>query len=64
MKHVMRPHEQFFIYSMRKRLRVTAIFTDQAAADAHMERHREQVIVGCFGPFIFLADQHDHGLKD
>lgn len=53
--------EKLFIASMGKKLRVTAIFTDDEAANSHMARS-DDAVIAVFGPFIFLANKYDHGL--
>ena len=54
-------HQALYVRSMRKALRVTAIFTDDSEANAHMAKHPDDAVVACFGPFIFLASRRDKG---
>ena len=61
MHHVMSKDERLFIFSMGKRLRITAIFTDDDAANAHMAK-TDDAVIACHGPFIFLANKYDRGL--
>lgn len=63
-KKIMREgQELLYLYSMGKRLRVTAIFTDEAEANNYMEKSnlREGVIAEV-KPFIFLANLNDRGI--
>jgi hypothetical protein len=60
-KHIMAKDELLHIYSMRKRLRIYAIFTNAADANDYMAKHDNLAVVACFGNFIFLADQYDKG---
>lgn len=56
--------EYLWIYSMGKKMRVTAITDNDKEANAHMEKTgvREGVIA-CFGPFVFMANLYDRGEK-
>lgn len=56
------PPEEVYLYSMGKRLRLTAIFDNDDDANAHMEKSNDAV-VACFGPFILCADKYDQGQK-
>jgi len=56
-------HQVLYVRSMRKLLRVTAIFTDDDEANAYMTKHREEAVVAVMAPFILIADVHDHGLE-
>lgn len=53
-----------YVRSMGKALRVTAWFTDEAAANAYMAsaRGRQEGVVAQFGELILLADMHDKGV--
>lgn len=57
----MKPEQILHIYSMGKRLRVTAIFHSDAEANAHMERHPDEGVIAAFDPYVFLANIHDRG---
>lgn len=62
--HKAQDHEFLYIHSMGKRIRVTAIYTDTDDANRHMERSdNNDAVIACFGPFIFLADKYDTGIK-
>ena len=50
-----------YVRSMRKLLKVTAIFTDDDAANAYMATHRDEGVVAVMGEFILVANLHDHG---
>ena len=60
MKYIAKTDDKLFLFSMGKRLRVTAIFTDLAEANAHMGR-TDDAVIACFGPFIILANQYGKG---
>jgi len=60
--HVARDGEVLWLYSMGKRFQVTAIFTTDAEANAHMEKHDSQAVIAAFGPFIVLANKYE-GVK-
>ena len=55
--------QMLYVRSMGKLLKVTAIFTDEAAANYYMENVRDEGVVAEFRPFIFMANLHDHGLS-
>lgn len=62
MKHFARPHEQLWIYSMGKRFRVRAMFTDDLAANAFMARNRDTGAIAAFGAFVIVANLYE-GVK-
>lgn len=59
--HRSKAQEKIYLYSMGKRLRVTAMFTDVKDANAYMERHDDEGVIAELGPFIFLANLYDQG---
>lgn len=59
MTHTAKTDEMLWIYSMGKRFRVTAIFTDDASANLWMERHRDQGLIAEFGPFRIIANLYE-----
>ena len=59
MNHTAKPGEVLWLCSMGKRFQVTAIFTEEAEANAHMETHDDQAVIACFGPFIVLANKYE-----
>lgn len=61
MHHIAKQDDKLYIYSMGKRLRVTAVFSDDESANAHMARHSDDAVIACFGQFVFLANKYDHG---
>lgn len=61
-KHFAKPHEQLWIYSMGKRFRVRAMFTDDLAANAYMARNRDTGAIAAFGPFVVVANLYE-GVK-
>jgi len=58
----LKAEQSLYVRTMGKALRVTAIFTDMAACNAYLERHRDEGVVAEFAPFIFVAHLHDHGI--
>lgn len=62
MQRVLGETEMLYVRSMGKALRVTAIFTNDDAANARMAKVDEGV-VAVFGPFVLLANLHDKGIK-
>ena len=56
--HKAKPHENLWLFSMGKRFRITAVFTTDAEANTHMETHKDEAVIACFGPFIFLAENY------
>jgi hypothetical protein len=62
----MKEDEQVYIRSMRKLLRVTAVFPigkdGEVAANARMERTNDAVVAE-FAGLIWLADKGDRGLE-
>ncbi len=61
MKHIAKPDDKLHMYSMGKRLRVTAIFTDIDEANKHMN-NTDDAVIACFGGFIICANQYDKGV--
>lgn len=55
------PKQQIYIFSMGKKLLITAIFDNEDEANAHMAKTDDAVIAE-FGRFIFLANKYDKGL--
>jgi hypothetical protein len=53
--------QKLFIYSMGKKIRVTAIFHDDAEANKYMERHKDEGVIACFTPYVFIANVYDLG---
>jgi hypothetical protein len=52
--------QEIYIYSMGKKLKITAIFDNEAEANANMAK-TDNAVVGEFGKFIFLANKYDTG---
>ena len=52
--------QESYIYSMGKKLKITAIFDNEAEANANMAK-TDNAVVGEFGKFIFLANKYDTG---
>ena len=59
---ILKPEHGLYVQSMRKFLRVTAMFDSDDAANAHMAKHGDDAVVACFGPFVLLANVHDKGV--
>lgn len=57
--HAAKPWDDLLWLQMGKRFPVTAIFTDTAEANAHMEKHSEQGLAAEFGPFLILANEKE-----
>ncbi len=57
----MKPDQILQIFSMGKRLRVTAIFHSDAEANAYMEKHQDEGVIAAFDPYVFLANVYDKG---
>ena len=55
--------EIIYVRSMGKALRVTAIFTNDAEANAYMAANRDEGVVAEFGTLILLANVYDKGEK-
>ena len=52
-----------YVSSMRKALRVTAIFDNDREANEHMAKHSEAAVVACVGPLVLIADKYDQGIN-
>jgi hypothetical protein len=63
MEHIAKPDEQLWLYSMGKRFRVRAIFTDVSGSNRFMEQHNETALIACFGPFQVIANVYE-GVKE
>ncbi len=56
------PHQRLYIDSdAGPRVRVTAIFSDADAANAHMEQHEDDAVIAVFGSYVMLASKLDKG---
>jgi hypothetical protein len=55
------PDQKLFIYSMGKRLRITAIFHGDDDANAYLERHSDEAVIACADPYVFIANKYDKG---
>ena len=59
----LKEHQQLYVRSMGKMLRVTAFYTAVDDANRHMERPgNTDAVVAEFGQLILLADIGDRGL--
>jgi hypothetical protein len=56
MQHIARESDQLWLYSMGKRFRVRAIFTNDDDSNAFMAKHNDAAIIACFGPFQVIAN--------
>jgi len=53
-----------YVRSMGKVIEVTAIFSDDANANAHMAKpNNNDGVVACWGPLVILADMYDKGIE-
>lgn len=57
----LKPEQILYVQTMGKQLRVTALFASDDEANDYMERHRDEGVVACFGPFVILANLYDKG---
>jgi hypothetical protein len=55
--------QPFFIHTMGRSVRVTAIFTDEAAANAFMAQTPGHGVIDVYGPYIFLASVYAKGTE-
>jgi len=62
MQHIAKESEKLYFCSMGKKLRITAIFTNDEEANRHMLKNQDQATIACFGPFVFLANKYDKGI--
>lgn len=56
-----KPGELVYIFSMGKRLKLTAIATSDDAANRHMAKNPKDAVVACFGPLVLMANRYDQG---
>lgn len=56
-----RPEQSVYVRSMGKLLQITAIWSTDAEANADLEKHRDDAVVACFGPYVLLANKYDDG---
>ena len=54
--------ETVYIYSMGKKLKITAIFTNDDEANAHIAK-TDDAVVAMFGKYIIMANRYDQGSK-
>lgn len=52
--------QQVFIYSMGKKLRLTAIADNDEDANKHMAR-TDDAVIACFGTLVLMASRYDNG---
>ena len=57
----MNKDQQVYIYSMGKKLKITAIFHDDKACNNWLERNPNHGVIACAEPYIFVAHLYDHG---
>ena len=57
-KHVFKENEHLWLYSMGKRFRITAIFTEIEQANDYMATHPDAACIAEFKPFVFLANKY------
>lgn len=53
--------QTIYIYSMGKRLQLTAIFDNDYDANKHMEK-TEDAVIATFGKYVLLANKYDKGI--
>lgn len=57
----LKDHQMLYVRSMGKAFRVTAIFTDDDAANDFMAKNPGHAVMAVFGDVIFLAETNDLG---
>jgi hypothetical protein len=63
MKTILKDHQDLYVRSMGKALRVTAIFTSADEANVYMATHSDQAVVAEFAPFVLIANVYDPGIR-
>lgn len=53
-------NQQVFVYSMGKKLKLTAIADTDEDANRHMAR-TDDAVVACFGTLVLMASKYDSG---
>jgi microcompartment protein CcmK/EutM len=61
MKHISKENELLLIYSMGKKLKITAMFDNDDECNKHLAQSNDSVIA-CFGGFVLCADKSDKGI--
>lgn len=62
MANLINKETRFYIRSMGKLLRVTAMFETDEEANSHMEKHSGSAVVAVLGHLVLVADKHDRGV--
>jgi hypothetical protein len=52
-----------YVRSMGKALRITAMFNNDADANAYMEKNKDEAVIAVIEDIVFLANVHDKGEK-
>lgn len=61
MKYIMKEDDKMYIFSMGKKLRLTAIFDNEKECNDYCAKCNDGVIAS-FGNFVFCADCNDKGI--
>jgi hypothetical protein len=59
----LKPEHVIYVRSMGKALRITAMFTNVADANAYLERHKDEGVIAEIQGIVFIANLHDKGVK-
>lgn len=62
MANLINAETRFYIRSMGKLLRVTAMLESDDEANAYMRKHDGAAVVACLGSLVLVADKNDHGV--
>ena len=54
--------QKLYLYSMGKRLRITAIFHSDDEANAYMEKNGDEAVIAVADPYVFIANKYDKGI--
>ncbi len=57
----MKPEQNMLIKSMGKLLKITAIFHNVNEANKYLEKHKDEGVIACYDPYIFIANLYDKG---
>lgn len=59
----LRKEQILYVHSMRKALRVTAIFESDEETNDYLQKHKDEGVIAEFGKYIFIANLYDSGVK-
>jgi hypothetical protein len=58
----LKDEQLFYIHSMGKRIRITAIFHDVNDTNAYLTSHKDEGVIAEFKPYVFVANLYDSGI--